>query len=344
MKAISIDLHGPPEVIKIKDIPEPSCPPDKIKIKILASSINHLDLWVRQGIEGMHVDLPRILGSDAAGVVSEVGQDINEFNIGDNVVVQPGVYNTNCNIVRKGKENLSPTYGILGETENGVQSEFVILDPINLYQMPEHLTHIQAAAMPLTFMTSYQMLVKRANICSDDIVLVYGATSGVGYAAIQIAKDMGSKVLSTVGSKNKIEHAQKAGSDEVFLHDQNLYQNIKKYLGKKKINIVFEHIGQKTWETSMRLLDRGGKVVTCGATTGSDVRINLTHLFFKQLSILGSTMSDINSFKEMMNKIENKKYFPLIDKIFPFSDIVDAHERIESRKNIGKVIIDFKDM
>jgi len=292
----------------------------------------------------MHVDLPRILGSDAAGVVSEVGQDINEFNIGDNVVVQPGVYNTNCNIVRKGKENLSPTYGILGETENGVQSEFVILDPINLYQMPEHLTHIQAAAMPLTFMTSYQMLVKRANICSDDIVLVYGATSGVGYAAIQIAKDMGSKVLSTVGSKNKIEHAQKAGSDEVFLHDQNLYQNIKKYLGKKKINIVFEHIGQKTWETSMRLLDRGGKVVTCGATTGSDVRINLTHLFFKQLSILGSTMSDINSFKEMMNKIENKKYFPLIDKIFPFSDIVDAHERIESRKNIGKVIIDFKDM
>ena len=344
MKAISIDLHGPPEVIKIKDIPEPSCPPDKIKIKILASSINHLDLWVRQGIEGMHVDLPRILGSDAAGVVFEVGQDINEFNIGDNVVVQPGVYNTNCNIVRKGKENLSPTYGILGETENGVQSEFVILDPINLYQMPEHLTHIQAAAMPLTFMTSYQMLVKRANICSDDIVLVYGATSGVGYAAIQIAKDMGSKVLSTVGSKNKIEHAQKAGSDEVFLHDQNLYQNIKKYLGKKKINIVFEHIGQKTWETSMRLLDRGGKVVTCGATTGSDVRINLTHLFFKQLSILGSTMSDINSFKEMMNKIENKKYFPLIDKIFPFSDIVDAHERIESRKNIGKVIIDFKDM
>ena len=344
MKAISIDSHGPPEVIKIKDIPEPSCPQDKIKIKILASSINHLDIWVRQGIKGMHVNLPRILGSDAAGIVCEVGKDVNEFNVGDDVVIQPGIYNTNCKIAREGRENLSPTYGILGETEDGVQSEFVVLNPINVYQMPKNLTHIQAAAMPLTFMTSYQMLIKRANICSDDIVLVYGATSGVGYAAIQIAKDVGCKVLSTVGSTDKMKYAQEAGSDQVFLHDENLYQNIKKYLGKKKVNIVFEHIGEKTWETSMRLFDRGGKVVTCGATTGSDVRINLTHLFFKQLSILGSTMSDVNSFKEVMKKISDKKYFPLIDKIFSFLDIVDAHKRIENRKNIGKGIIDFKDV
>ena len=143
---------------------------------------------------------------------------------------------------------------------------------------------------------------------------------------------------------DKIKYAEEAGANQVFLHDKNLYQNIKKYLGKKKVDVVFEHIGQKTWETSMRLLNKGGKIVTCGATTGSDVRINLTHLFFKQLSILGSTMSDINSFKEVMDKIADKRYFPLIDKVFSFSDIIDAHKRIENRKNIGKVIINFKDI
>ena len=344
MKAISIDSHGSPKVIKIKDIPEPSCPANKVKIKIIASSINHLDIWVREGIEGLHIDLPHILGSDAAGVICEVGSDINEFNIGEDVIIQPGVYDPNCSIANKGKENLSPTYGILGETQSGIQAEYVVLDPINIYPMPEHLTYVEAAAMPLTFMTSYQMLIKRAAISPNDLVFVYGATSGVGYAAIQIAKDVGCKVIATVGSVEKMKYAQTAGADHVLLHDKDLYQNARSYLKKRKVDVVFEHIGCKTWDTSMKLLGIGGRLVTCGATTGSDVSINLAHLFFKQLSVLGSTMSDIDSFKEVIAKIHKKRYSPLIDKVFSYRDIIDAHRRIENRENIGKVIIKFKEI
>jgi len=343
LKAISIDSHGPPEVIKIKDIPEPSCTKSKVKVKIIASSINHLDIWVRQGIKGLHIDFPHILGSDASGIICEVGSNVTDFKIGDNVVIQPGVYDANCKISQKGNENLSPSYGILGETQSGVQAEYVVLKPTNIHIMPKHLTYIQAAAMPLTFMTSYQMLIKRANISSNDVVFIYGATSGVGYAAIQIAKDMGCEVISTVGSADKIKYAKAAGADCTLLHDKNLYQNAKGYLKGRKVDVVFEHIGYKTWNTSMKLLATGGRLVTCGATTGIDVSLNLAHLFFKQLSILGSTMSDINSFNEVMLKISQNSYSPLIDKSFSYLDIIEAHKRIEDRKNIGKVVIQFED-
>ena len=342
MKAISIDSHGPPEVIKIKDIPEPLCSKDKVKVKIMASSINHLDLWVRQGIKGLHVDFPHILGSDGSGIICEVGSSVTNFKVGDSIIIQPGVYDANCQISQKGSENLSPSYGILGETENGVQAEYVVLDPANIHIMPGHLTYTEAAAMPLTFMTSYQMLIKRANISSNDVVFIYGATSGVGYAAIQIAKDIGCEVISTVGSEEKMKYAKDVGSDHVLLHNENLYEEAKTYLKGRKVDVVFEHIGYKTWDTSMKLLATGGRLVTCGATTGIDVSINLAHLFFRQLSILGSTMSDIDTFKQVMSKISERSYSPLIDKCFSYFDIIEAHRRIEERKNIGKVIVQFE--
>ena len=341
MKAIAIESHGPPSVAKVKDITEPPCLPGKVKVKIKSSSINHLDIWVRKGIPGLHIDLPRILGSDASGTVVEVGRGVDVFNVGDNVVIQPGIFDTECQMAKEGKENLSSSYGILGETHNGVQSEYVVLDPINLHPMPERLSFSEASSMALVFMTSYHMLIKRAELKPGENVLIYGASSGVGGAAIQIAKDLGCNVLTTVGEKSKVEYAESIGADAVFIHDSSLHSDIKSHIGNKCIDVVFEHIGEATWETSTKLLSKGGRLVTCGATTGANVRINLTHIFFKHLSILGSTMSTIDSFKEVFSKIEEGQYKPMIDSVFPFIEISNAHERIERRENLGKVVVEF---
>ena len=341
MKAVQIKQHGSFDVLKYVDIDEISCPPDKIKVKIKFSSINHLDLWIRKGVPGLHIDLPRILGSDGSGVVVDIGPDTGGFKIGDDVVIQPGVYDPNCEISKLGNEHLSPSYGILGETHDGVQSEFVYLDPIHLVPMPQSLTHKEASSMGLTFMTAYEMLIKRSKIKENDVILIYGGTSGVGSAAIQIAKDVGCRVISTCGSKEKVKHVEAMGADHVILHDLNLYSNLKHYLGNDRVNVVFEHIGAKTWNTSMRVLSKGGRIVTCGATTGADVNINLSHLFFKNLSILGSTMGSVDTFNRVIEKMSSGRYKPIIDKVFEASDVVSAHKYIEERNNIGKVLLKF---
>ena len=199
MKAIQIKKHGNVRVLNYSEIENPICPPNKIKIKIRACSINHLDIWVRSGIPGMNLPLPLILGSDGSGIVVEVGSQVKSFDVNDEVIIQPGTYDKSCKMVKDGKENFSKSYGILGETENGVQAEYVVLNHENVFQKPKHLSFIEAASMPLVFMTSYQMLIERAKLLKDETVLIYGATSGIGMAAIQIAKDVGAKIIATIG-------------------------------------------------------------------------------------------------------------------------------------------------
>ena len=184
------------------------------------------------------------------------------------------------------------------------------------------------------------MLIKRALLKSSETVLVYGGASGIGTAAIQIAKDIGCKVISTVGSNDKISHALKFGSDYVVNHSsQNWFDELKNILRNDEVNVVFEHVGAATWNTSMRILGRGGRIVTCGATTGYNVDVDLRYLFSKQQSIIGSTMGDIDTFKKVQEKIVNGAYIPFVDKVYPLSDIKEAHLRIEKRKNLGKVIL-----
>ena len=340
MKAVIIDSHGSADVLKVKKIDEPICPPDNVKVNIKASSINHLDIWVRNGIPGINTPLPMILGSDGAGVVVEVGKNISNIKIGDRVVIQPGTYSKDCINVQKGMENFSNTYGILGETENGVQCEYACLNIENIYPMYDKLSFEEASSMQLVFMTAYQMLIKRASLQPFETVLVYGGASGIGTAAIQIAKDIGAKVITTVGSKYKFNHAFNFGADYVFNHsNKNWIKEIKDVLDGNMVDVIFEHIGKDTWDSSMKLLGKGGRIVTCGATTGYDVNIDLRHLFSKQQTIIGSTMSDINTFKKVQEKIAKNIYTPFVDKIYSMSDIKKAHKRIEDRQNLGKVVI-----
>ena len=335
-----IHSHGSADVLRIDEIAEPACGSNQVKVNIKSSSVNHLDIWVRKGIPGIDIPLPMILGSDGAGVITDIGQDIKSFKIGDKVVIQPGTYSKECPKVIEGLENLSPTYGILGETEPGVQCEYVVLGTDNIYPMSNHLSFEEACSMQLVFMTSYQMLVKCALLKKEETVLIYGGTSGIGSAAIQIAKDMGCKVIGTAGSNIKLDHILELGADYAINHSNpSWYKEIKNILKISQIDVIFEHIGSATWDHSMRLLGRGGRIVTCGATTGYDVNIDLRYLFSKQQSIIGSTMSDIDTFRKVQEKIRNGKYAPFIDKVYSLSNIKEAHERIERRKNIGKVVL-----
>jgi len=340
LKAVHIKSHGDRNVLEWGEIQEPICTDNTVKVKMKAASINHLDIWVRGGLPGIPIPLPLITGSDGAGVISEVGKNITQYKVGDEVVIQPGTFCKTCAYCLNGQENYCKKYGILGETENGVQAEYVVLSTENIALKAPHLTFEEASSMQLVFMTAYQMLITRAKLQKGETVLIYGATSGVGSAAIQIAKDCGAHVLTTVGSKNKIAHAEKMGADFTVLHSEaDWHKQIQNYLDKTKIHVIFEHIGPSTWKQTMRLLAKGGRVVTCGATTGPSVDIDLRHLFMKQQTILGSTMSDLKSFHAMLKKIYEKKYFPFVDKIFKMSDVQKAHKRIENREQIGKVVL-----
>jgi len=340
VKSVRIHAHGDRSVLRCEDIKRPISHSDKVILEVKSASINHLDVWVRGGLPGLSIPLPLIMGSDASGIIVDVGENVPEWNVGDEVVVQPGIFCGECDFCVSGKENYCIHYGILGETENGVQAEFLALSPINIYPKASHLSFEQAASMPLIFMTAYQMLITRAQLKSNDTVLVYAGSSGVGSAAIQIAKNKGSTVIATVGSKDKGEHAEKMGADYIVNHyEDDWHQSVKSIVGKKGIDVIFEHVGSATWPYSMRLLGMGGRVVTCGATTGSKVDINLTHLFMKQQTILGSTMSDISTYKLVMDKINSGIFTPFLDKVFSFEDIQAAHEHIQNSDQIGKIVL-----
>ena len=340
MKGVRIYEHGKSNKLIYDDLSEPVIEPGKIKIQIKAASINHLDIWVRMGFPRLPVHLPIILGSDGAGTIIEIGSDIDEYNVGDDVLVQPGTFCRVCHHCKTGKENYCLEYGILGETENGTQADYVVLKPVNVHLKPDHLTYEEAASMPLVFMTAYQMLIKRAKLQPTETVLIYGGSSGVGSAAIQICRELGAKVIATAGNDEKCGYSEKMGAHHSLNHNQDKWlDEVKNITNQRGVNVVFEHIGSATWNQSQKILAKGGRIVTCGATTGAEVNINLAHLFMKQHSILGSTMSDIQSFNEVMNKISEKKYTPIIDKIFPMKDIRLAHEYIEERQQMGKVIV-----
>lgn len=340
MKAVRIHGHGDSSVLQCDEMAQPVCEEDKVILEVKAASINHLDIWVRGGFPGLQIPLPLIMGSDASGIITEVGQNVPNWKVGDAVVVQPGTFCGECELCISRKENFCSHYGILGESENGVQAQLVSLSPINIYPKASHLSFEEAASMPLVFMTAYQMLITRAQLKPNETVLVYGATSGVGSAAIQIAKDIGATVIATVGSAEKFDHAQDMGADHIINHyGKGWSKSVKSIVGKKGVNVIFEHVGTATWLYSMRLLNKGGRVVTCGATTGAKVDIDLTHLFMKQQTVLGSTMSDMSSYTAVMDKINSEKFKPFVDKVFSFDEIQTAHERIENGEQIGKIVL-----
>jgi len=341
MKAIRIHEQGGVEVLQIEDLPIPEIESDEVLIRVKTAALNHLDLWVRRGIPG--VPLPIIMGSEAAGEVIRVGERAHNrfgYKIGDEVINIPIHSCGHCPACLAGQENLCPEFKIPGESMNGVQADYIAVPAAYVYRKPESLSWSEAAAFPLASMTAYHMLVQKAQVKPEHTVLVYGASSGVGSSAVQIAKAFGATVITTVGSAEKARQAEQLGADYVIRYDQQAVGKVVKELTRGQgVDIVIEHPGQATWKESLRALKIGGKLVTCGATTGPKVEIDLRALFIKHQQIIGSTMGTRKDIIELVNLIERRKFKPIIAREFMFEEVAKAHEFLEKGQAFGKVVL-----
>ncbi|HOK44583.1 MAG TPA: zinc-binding dehydrogenase [Bryobacteraceae bacterium] len=340
MKAARIHRHGGPEVLIYEDAPEPQIKGDEVLIRVRACALNHLDLWVRGGIPGMTFSMPHILGSDIAGEVAAVGELCRRVRPGQRVLLSPGLSCRQCPECAAGRDNFCPEYTIFGLRVPGGNAEFVAAPEYAAIPIPDDLSFEEAAAVPLVFLTAWHMLRSRAHLQPGEDVLVVAASSGVGSAAVQIAKLLQCRVIATAGGDAKLEMARKLGADAVIDHyRQNIAAEVKKLTDRRGVDVVFEHVGAATWPQSMQSLASGGRLVTCGATTGYDVKIDLRFLFNRQHSVLGSFMGSLGELHQVLKFVFRKQLKPVIDRVYPLSEIRAAHERLENKEQFGKVIV-----
>ena len=340
MKAILFHQHGRPEVLQYTDAPTPTLRSSDVLVRVRACALNHLDLWVRAGLPGVNFPLPHIPGSDVSGEIAEIGSDVTTVRVGQKVVLAPGVSCGKCPACISGQDNRCRHFTNLGYMIDGGCAEFVRVPEVNCLPYPENLTWEEAASIPLVFQTAWHMLVTRAQLQPGEDVLVLGAGSGVGTAAIQIAKFFGARVITTAGSNEKLSKAKELGADHLINHkSQNIRDEVRRITAKRGVDIVFEHIGTATWDASVASLAPGGRLVTCGATTGYDAKIDLRFLFTRQLSLLGSYMGTKSELQTVMKLVASGRLKPVVDKIFPLSEVAAAHLYLESSQQFGKVVL-----
>jgi len=340
MKAVVIRTHGGPEVLALEEVPDPVPGPGEVVVRVRAVALNHLDLWVRRGLPGAPFHLPAITGADAAGEIHALGPGVDGPPIGTPVMVLPGVSCGVCALCVGGADHLCAHYGLLGESQDGALAELVKVPRANVVAKPDNLSHEDAAALSLTFLTAWHMLVARAELRGGESVLVQAAGSGVGVAGIQIARHVGARVIATAGSQAKREAALALGAAAaVDSRDPEWPKQVKALTGGRGVDVVFEHVGGETFERSMRVLAKGGRVVTCGATTGIDAKINLRHVFFKSQSILGSTMGSKGEYHQLVALYAQGIFKPVIDRVLPLAEVRAAHEALENREVFGKIVL-----
>lgn len=338
MKAVRIHQFGGPEVLRYEDIPDPQPRKDQVLVRVKACSLNHLDLWVRKGLPG--VKLPHILGSDVAGEIAEVGEYVTDFKAGRRVIVAPMHFCGHCAMCLAGKQNQCREFTVLGNGVDGGDCELLAVPAANIIPFPDSLDFNQAASVPLVFVTAWHMLVKLAGVRPGQTVLVLGGSSGVGIAAIQIAKLFHCQVITTAGNSQKLEKAHSLGADHGIDHyKQKISDEVRRITNKVGVDIVVEHVGSATWDESMRSLKSGGTLVTCGATTGAEVKIDLRHLFARQLRLLGSYMGTMAELHEVLSHVFAGRLKPVLDRAFPMSEIRAAHEYLENSQMFGKVVV-----
>jgi NADPH:quinone reductase-like Zn-dependent oxidoreductase len=338
MKAVRIHQFGGPEVLTYEDIPDPQPRKDQVLIRVRACSLNHLDVWVRKGLPG--VKLPHILGSDVAGEVVEAGEYVSGFKPGQRVVLAPIHYCGHCAKCVAGLQNQCREFSVLGNGVDGGNCELIAAPAANVIPIPDSLDFNQAASVPLVFLTAWHMLVGRAAIRPGQTVLVLGAGSGVGIAAIQIAKLFHCRVITTAGNEAKLAKGRELGADYAIDHYQEkISDEVRKITNKEGVDIIIEHVGAATWDESVKSLKTGGTLVTCGATTGPNVAIDLRHLFARQLSLLGSYMGTMGELHEVLKHVFSGRLKPVVDRVFPLSEIRAAHEYLEQSQMFGKIVV-----
>jgi NADPH:quinone reductase-like Zn-dependent oxidoreductase len=340
MKAITFTQHGTPEVLKLAEVPDPQIKANEVLVEVRACALNHLDVWVRNGLPGITIPLPHILGNDIAGIVREVGDLVTWAKPGIEVMVQPGVSCGHCAECLAGHDNMCDDYDIIGYRRDGGYAELVAVPGVNLISKPKNLSWSEAAALPLVTLTAWHMLVARANVQPGEDVLVHAAGSGVGSIGIQIAKLRGARVIATASSDEKLTRARELGADETINYsDDNWPKAVKRVTNGRGVDVVFEHTGAATWPGSILSLKKGGRLVTCGATSGFDARTDLRHVFYRHLTILGSMMGSKADLLAAMKFIESGQIRAVVNRELPLEEARKAHELMEDRAQFGKLVL-----
>lgn len=340
MRAVVIHEHGGPEVLRVSEIADPVPGPGDVLVRVRACAMNHLDLWVRRGLPGAPWSLPLITGSDVAGDVAAVGPGVDLGLVGAPVMVLPGLSCGHCARCVSGADHLCRHYGILGEHRDGGMAERLVVPRANVVPKPDRLTYEAAAAMSLSFLTAWHMLVTRAELRAGETVLVHAAGSGTGTAGVQIARHLEATVIATAGSDEKLERAAALGAHHTINYRrEDFVARVREITGRQGVDVVFDHIGGEVFERSLRCLAWAGRLVTCGATAGVEAKVNLRHLFFKSQSVLGSTMGSKGEYHHLVRLFGLGLFEPTIDRVLPLDAVADAHRALESRDVFGKVVL-----
>lgn len=342
MRAALIRSQGGPEVIELTDIEAPKPAPGEALVRVRACALNHLDLWTRSGRAGYKPPLPHVLGNDVAGEIASLpeGVDTSGLTVGQRVMLQPGTSCGRCLACLSGEDMLCRRYSILGHGRSGGYAEFVAVPLANLIAIPDSISFESAAAFPLVFLTAWRMLVVRAQVKLGDDVLVWAAGSGVGMAAIQIAKLFGARVIATAGGPQKLELAKSLGADAVVDHYAgDVVAETKKFTSKKGIDVVIEHTGEKTWERSVQSMAHRGRLVTCGATSGPNGATDLRFVFVKHLNLMGSYMGSRADLLAAAPHFFAGRLRTVVHAALPLDRAADAHRLMEASEHFGKIVL-----
>lgn len=340
MKAVLFRQHGGPDKLSYEDVPAPAIGPEDVLVTVKACALNHLDIWIRQGNPAYPMPLPHISGSDVAGVVEQVGAQVDEVKAGDRVFVSPGISCWKCDACLAGRDNFCRSYGLLGAMTAGGYAEYVKVPFRNVIPIPGDMPFEQAAAFPLVSVTAWHMLFGLAELKIGETVLIMGAGSGVGHVAVQLAHLAGARVITTVGSDDKIPKAVLLGAHAVINHSkENVAERVKLLTEGRGVDVVIEHIGPEVWESCLASLAKGGRLITCGATTGPEVKLDLRYVYSRQYTIKGSYMGTRAELLRAAELVGQHKLKPVVDKTFPLKEARAAQEYLLSRKFFGKIVL-----
>jgi len=340
MKALAFNEHGGIEKLAYQDVPEPRIGPGEVRVKVRACALNHLDLFVREGIPGLKVPLPFWSGCDIAGDVAEVGADVRGITVGDRVAVNPDLNCGRCEYCVRGEDSLCVSFGILGEHAHGGLAEYVKVGGRNVLKLPDHVGYEVAAAFILVNMTAWRMLVTQAGLRVGEDLLILGVGGGVSSAAVQIGKLCGARVWVTSGSDEKLGRAKALGADECINYaKEDWVKVVREKTGRRGVDVVLENVGAATWKGSLRALAKGGRLVTCGATTGPIGETDIRMVFWNQLRIIGSTMANRKEFGDVMAQLFRGALKSVVDQVLPLKDGAAAQRKLAEEKQFGKLVL-----
>jgi NADPH:quinone reductase-like Zn-dependent oxidoreductase len=340
MKALAFHEHGGLDRLRYQDVPDPAIGPADVLVRVRACALNHLDLFVREGLPGFRLPLPFWTGCDIAGEVAQVGAAVRDVTVGDRVAVNPNLHCGRCEFCEKGEQSLCVTYGILGEHVHGGLAEYVKVAGDKVVKLPPHVKYEDAAAFILVNMTAWRMLVTQARLRAGEDLLVIGVGGGVSSTAVQIGKLCGARVWVTSSSDDKLARARELGADECINHAREEWARVVwEKTGRRGVDVVLENVGAATWKGSLRALAKGGRLVTCGATSGPIGETDIRVVFWKQVSIIGSTMSSNAEFHDVMRELFRGRLRAIVDTVMPLAEGVDAQRRLAEGKQFGKIVL-----